>query len=191
MTAAGKWDNISVEDYLAAEEVADSKHEYVAGVVYAMAGAKNRHNRIATNATVALGSRLRGHPCDAFNSDTKVRIQTQIGTRFYYPDAMVVCDSNPEDDSFQDQPVTIVEVLSESPRRTDLGEKKDAYLTIPTLQSYLLLETDAPVAHFWQRDVDGAWQHQILDGAQTEIVLPEADLTVPLSDLYEGVEFSE
>ncbi|MDQ2696904.1 MAG: Uma2 family endonuclease [Pseudomonadota bacterium] len=40
---------ISEEDYLAAEARAAGKSEYMAGEVYAMAGASERHNRIALN----------------------------------------------------------------------------------------------------------------------------------------------
>ena len=71
--------------------------------------------------------------------------------RFYYPDAMVVCQSNPMTDAFQDQPVVIVEVLSEGTRRLDVGEKQDAYLTIPSLTHYILLEQDSPTAVVYQR----------------------------------------
>src|SRR5438045_1676410 len=114
MTAAKKLNLISVEDYLAGELVSPVKHEYLGGVVYAMAGARNVHNDIATNAIVALGSRLRGKKCRAFNSDAKVRIQLPRQVRFYYPDAGVVCRPNPGGDSHHDEPVVIVEVLSRS-----------------------------------------------------------------------------
>src|SRR5579862_9959104 len=110
MSAAKKLNLISVEDYLGGELVSSIKHEYVAGVVYAMAGARNAHNRIATNSLAALAGRLRGKRCEAFNSDTKVRIELPTHFRFYYPDAMVVCSPNPDDDSFQDEPAVLVEV---------------------------------------------------------------------------------
>jgi hypothetical protein len=53
MTAVKKLDLNSVEDYLAGELVSPIKHEYLGGYVYAKAGARNSHNRIATN-TVGL-----------------------------------------------------------------------------------------------------------------------------------------
>ena len=64
---------------------------------------------------------------------TKVRIQLPSQIRFYYPDVSVICRSNPPNDSFQDEPVLVVEVLSRKTRRIEEGEKKDAYLTIPSL----------------------------------------------------------
>lgn len=137
MSAALKWNLVSVEDYLAGELDSPIKHEYLGGAVYAMAGARNRHNRIATNTLVAIGVRLRGQPCQPCNSDTKIRVRLPTQTRFYYPDASVVCQPNSDDESFQDHPAVIAEVLSKKTRRIDEVEKKDAYLTIPSLGVYL------------------------------------------------------
>src|SRR5690349_7410149 len=138
MTAAKQIELIAVEDYLASELTSPVKHEYAGGYVYAMAGARNVHNTIAGAFFGALYARLRGRPSQPFNSDTKVRVRMPTHTRFYYPDGMVVCERNSGDDSFQDRPVVIAEVISEATRRTDEGEKRDAYLTIPTLSLYLL-----------------------------------------------------
>src|SRR5205809_3678683 len=101
MSAVKKLKLLSVEDYLAGELVSPVKHEYLGGVVYAMAGARNAHNLIASNTLVALGSRLRGLGCRPFNSDTKIRIRLPAQVRFYYPDASVICRPNPQTDSFE------------------------------------------------------------------------------------------
>src|SRR5262245_45890855 len=119
MTAAKKLDLISVDDYLAGELVSPIKHEYLGGFVYAMAGARNAHNIITGNTLAALHVRLRGRPCQPFNSDTKIRVRLPTQVRFYYPDVSVVCRPNPQDESFQDEPAVIVEVLSRKTRRLD------------------------------------------------------------------------
>jgi Uma2 family endonuclease len=107
MSVAQRRQPISAEEYLASEELSLIKHEYVDGSVYAMEDAAVLHNRIATRILTALGARLLGKPCEPFNSDTKVRIQTSGNVRFYYPDAQVVCESNPDDQSWQDRPVLV------------------------------------------------------------------------------------
>ena len=188
MTAAEHWGYVSIEDYLAAEEASEVKHEYFAGIVYAMAGGKVEHNLIATNVTSLLHAHLRGHPCQAFNSDMKVRVQASLGTRFYYPDGMVVCSSNRRDESHQDNPVVLIEVLSDSTRRTDEGEKKEAYMMIPSLRSYIMLDSDRPAAQVWQRDALGAWQRSLPAGPGAEIPLPEIEMTLRLEDIYEGLD---
>src|SRR5947199_4049682 len=101
MTAAKKWNLVSVTEYLAGELASPIKHEYLGGVVYAMAGARNAHNLIARNALGALHFRLRGQRCRPYNSDTKIRIRFPTHVRFYYPDVPVICDPNPPTDSFQ------------------------------------------------------------------------------------------
>src|SRR6266567_2592347 len=121
MSAAKKLNLISVEDYLAGELQSPIKHEYLGGVVYAMAGARNAHNLIASNTLGALFGRLRGRPCRLYNSDTKIRIRLPTHTRFYYPDVSVICRPNPPTDTFQDDPAVLVEVLSRSTRRIDEG----------------------------------------------------------------------
>src|SRR4051812_29962246 len=105
MTAAKQLDLLSVADYLAGELVSRVKHEYLAGVVYAMAGARNVHNRIATNLSGMFYTRLRRQPCQPYNSDTKIRVRLPTHVRFYYPDLSVVCRPNPPEDSFHDEPV--------------------------------------------------------------------------------------
>lgn len=189
MTAAEKLNLISIDDYLAGELVSPVKHEYLGGVVYAMAGARNRHNRIASNALVALGSRLRGRACGAFNSDTKIRVRLPTQVRFYYPDASVICRPNPEDDSFQDEPAVIAEVLSRTTRRIDEGEKKDAYLTIPSLDVYLLIEQDMPAIVAYRRTLTG-FVREVYAGLDAVVPLGEVEIVLPLAEVYEAVEFS-
>jgi Uma2 family endonuclease len=181
---------LSVEDYLAEEALSSVKHEYLGGVVYAMAGAVNLHNAIASNVLVALGAELRGKPCRPFNSDTKVRIQLPTHTRFYYPDAMIVCQLSPVEQQYQDAPAVLVEVCSESTRRTDEQEKKEAYLTIPSLRAYILLEQAQPLAVVWRRG-DRGFTRERYDGLQAEIDLPEIGTRLRLADVYESVKFDK
>lgn len=180
---------ISVDKYLADELASQIKHEYVGGIVYAMAGARNAHNVIASNVLVALGSRLRGKPCQPFNSDTKVRVRLPTQTRFYYPDASVVCRQNSPAESFQDTPALIVEVLSQKTRRTDSGEKLDAYLTISSLAVYLLVEQDEPAVVAYRR-TDQGFVREVYTQMSDVIPLSEIGSDLPLAEIYERVEFT-
>ncbi|MEO8497924.1 MAG: Uma2 family endonuclease [Planctomycetota bacterium] len=190
MSTASHHQPISVSDYLHGEQTATHKHEYVDGVVYAMVGATNAHNRIATNGTVTLGGQLRGKTCQVFNSDTKIRVRQARGTRFYYPDVSVVCRLNPASDTFQDAPVVIVEVISDSTRRTDEHEKREAYLSIHSLCVYILVEQSAAAAIVYRR-MDSGFEREMYLGLEAVIPLPEIECTLPLADLYENVEFPE
>jgi Uma2 family endonuclease len=188
MSAVPKWNLIAIDDYLAGELVSPIKHEYLAGVVYAMAGASNAHNLIASNALVALGSRLRGKRCRPYNSDTKIRLRLPHQVRFYYPDVSVICRPNAQSDSFQDEAAVIVEVLSHRTRRIDEGEKKDAYLTIPSLRAYLLVEQETANVVVFRRTEQG-FVRELHQGLEAVIPLSEIDIELPLSEVYDGVEF--
>lgn len=186
MSAAHQLRLVPIQEYLDAELDSPVKHEYVAGVLYAMSGGRNVHNQVATNTTAALWAGLRGQRCRAFNSDTKVRIKSGSQTRFYYPDAQVVCEANAPDEVFQDRPVVVVEVLSDSTRRIDMGEKLEAYLGLPSLAVYLLVETVVPAVVAFRR-IDQGFQREVWDGLDTVIPLPEVGMELRLSDLYDGV----
>jgi Uma2 family endonuclease len=189
MSTAPRLGLVSVEEYHASELISPVKHEYLGGVVYAMADGRNAHNLIASNAFVALGSRLRGRPCRPFNSDTKLRVRLPTHVRFYSPDASVICRPNPQTDSFQDEPAAVLEVRSRGTRRIDEGEKKDAYLTIPSLTLYVLLEQAAPAAVVFRRTEHG-FVREVYQGLDAVIPMSEIGLDLPLAEVYDGVDFA-
>lgn len=189
MTAGKPIELISVEDYLTGELTSQVRHEYSGGYVYAMAGAKNVHNTIATNWLGATHARLRGKPCQAFNSNVKGRVKFPSHTRFYYPEGMIVCDPNDPEDSYQDRPVAIAEVVSDSTRRIDENEKRDAYQSIPSLDVYLVIETDAPQVVVHRRTAAG-FVSELYEGLESTIPLAAVEGELPLAELYERVTFT-
>jgi Uma2 family endonuclease len=190
MTALKQPDFISIADYLAGEEISDVKHEYLGGTVHAMAGATNQHNTISLNCLAFLVLRLRGKRCQPFNSDTKVRIEFPDHTRFYYPDAMVVCEQNPGTDHFQNQPVVIIEVLSDSTRRADLVEKRDAYFTLPSLKVLIFVEPEISSVTLHRAKAEGGFAVEYHSGMDAIIPLPEIEAALPLAEIYERVAIS-
>src|SRR5437660_9009490 len=133
---------LSVAEYLAGERDSDVRHEYVDGQVYAMAGASDRHNRIALNIASRLNEHLVNDECEAFVSDMKIKVEEAL---YYYPDVVVTCDPPGGDAYFRTQPRLIVEVTSPSTERVDRYEKLHAYRRIESLQEYVLVSQDAPL----------------------------------------------
>lgn len=188
MSTVERLNQVSVEDYLAGELASRAKHEYLGGVVYAMVGGGNTHNLIASNTIVSVGGRLRGNPCRAYNSDTKIRIRLASQVRFYYPDTSVICRPNPRTDSYHDEPAVIFEVLSPTTRRIDQGEKNDAYLAIPSLMVYALVESElAKVVVYRRRGKD--FVPEVYEGLVAVLPLPEIGIELPLAEIYDAVEF--
>ena len=120
-------DLLSVEDYLAGETDSTVGHEFVNGMVYAMAGASERHTIVKLNVAGLLNTKV-DDDCRVFDGDMKLEITDDADQRFYYPDVFVACGS------------LVIEVLSPSTRRQDRYEKFDAYKRVPSLAEYLLIE---------------------------------------------------
>jgi Uma2 family endonuclease len=189
MSSAERPEFFSVEEYLAIEEQALTKSEYIEGWVRAMSGSTLRHNKIKGNCFVSLSNSLKGKPCEPFDSDTRVRIDREGKKCFYYPDVQVVCQSNELTSIFQDRPVMVIEVLSPSTRRYDLDEKLTAYLAVSSLQCYLILEQHQPVAIVMRR-TDGGFLREEMRGGEGIIDLPFLGCSLSMRDIYEGIEFT-
>ena len=181
--------SISVDEYLEGEAESVVKHEYVGGRVYAMVGGKYAHNLIAGNVLIELGAQLKGRPCRVLNSDSRVKVQSGSQSRFYYPDVSVICGDQIRDGLFQDCPSVIVEVMSPRTLRIDEGEKLEAYLSLPTLSTYILLEQSFVGAIVYQRNGDDFVRSVSFDAAES-IQLPTIDCHLPLASVYAEVSFS-
>jgi len=189
MTALPRTTAISIDDYLAGEEVADVRHEFIDGAVHAMAGGTLDHSAIAANAIVNLGSQLRGKACRPFTSDLKIRIDFPDHVRLYYPDAFVVCTPSGGDSRYERNPVVILEVLSDSTRRIDLTEKRDGYFHLPSLQVLILADSERGHVMVHRRRPDGGFATEEYVERGSIILLPEIEATMKLDALYEGVSF--
>ncbi len=121
-----------------------------------------------------------------WNSDTKVRVQTNGTTYLYYSDVSVVCDPNPDNDTFHDRPILVAEVLSPGTRRQDEGEKRMIYSHLPSMKLYLLLEQDECKVSVYRRVGDG-FDPKVYRGPDAVVPLPELAIELPLEPLYRAV----
>lgn len=175
---------ISVEEYLELEEDATVKHEYVAGEIYAFAGARARHNLIVSNISGRLWSAARGGPCHVYSSDMKLRAAENV---FYYPDVMVVCEPLEDDPVFETEPCLVVEVLSSNTGSTDRREKLLVYQSLPSVRTYLIVSQDRRRVERHFRGEDGLWRRaDLVDEGRFPVPCPpDAELT--LDEIYEGL----
>ena len=170
------------DDYLKGELESDVKHEYINGYVYAMAGAKEQHNRLTSTMSREFGIHLKGKPCDAYQSDFKVK----VGTKYFYPDVVVECDSEYDNEDYTEHPVIIVEVTSESTHKFDRTYKLDFYKTIPSLREYVIIEQYQTMVDVHKRS-DGGWscmKYTLGDSIHFESI----GLTLTVEEIYERVD---
>lgn len=70
-----------------------------------------------------------------------------------------------------------------------MGEKRDAYLTIPSLKVLLFVEPEQPLVILHRRNKpEGGFAIESHAGLDAVIPLPEIDAALPLAALYERVE---
>ena len=177
---------VTVEEYLKLEQDTEIRHEYVAGQVYAMAGASEAHNLIVGNIFALLRPHLRGSSCRTFVSDMKVKAKTQQVDLFYYPDLLVAGDPNDNKKYFKTSPNLIVEVLSDSTKTTDKREKRVNHQTIDSLQEYVLVSQNEIKVEVYRRDSNDNWTVETL-GKDDELSLNSVGLTLTMADIYEDV----
>jgi len=186
LAIANHW--ISRDEYLDGELVSEIRHEYVAGNVYAMSGGTLNHQRIAGNFSYLAKIQLAGKSCFPTGSDFKLHVPIGGGEEaFYYPDGMIICVPVPGKALFTDSPSVILEVLSPTTRRIDEVQKYRDYITIPSLGTYILAETDSPFLTLHRRDGAG-FRRDILSGPDAVLDLPEAGITIGLAELYRDVD---
>lgn len=175
------------EEYLAAERVAEQKHEYLAGVIYAMAGTTIDHGRIVQNICGQLGGQLRGKRCEVFSSEIKVRIRKDGAHFFYYPDVIVDCSNAAGDSLFAEEPRVIVEVLSPQTERIDREEKRRNYQALASLDSYVLVDQSRIAVTVYRRNNDD-WQMELLAAKEDVLTLPEIECALPMTAIYERTQ---
>lgn len=177
---------MSFDDYLATEEVSETKHEYDDGTLTAMAGAGDPHVTVTTNLVAAIRPHVRGTPCRVYSTDMKLR-PTQ--TKGYYPDVFVTCDDRDRANTLVKlYPTLVIEVLSDGTERRDRGVKWRAYRRCETLREYVLIAQDQQSVEVYHRDGD-VWVLQTY-GPDEYVDLASIDLRLPMAAIYEDVEWS-
>ncbi len=185
MQTAIKSDFVSVEEYLAAEEGSEVRHEYLGGLVYAMSGETRDHNLIVQNCGFALRQHLQGGPCQLFLSDIRVNFDLRQDQYFYYPDLVVTCDKRDTHPRFVQFPRLIIEVLSESTERIDKREKFFAYTSIASLEEYVLVAQAQREVTVFRRGEE--WKAVKFAGPNDKVVLRSVKLSLPLVEIYQGL----
>jgi Uma2 family endonuclease len=175
--------------YLEAECHASVRHEYVAGQIFAMAGGSKAHNIIALNLATRLRAHLRGWPCRTYMADMKVRLEKSQA--YYYPDVVVSCHAadtarnGPSD--YLTAPGLIVEVLSASTETIDRREKRLAYMQLPSLREYVLIDSQTRRIEIYRKNEQGEITLDI--PAEGEIFsLDSVSLTLAFADVYEDAD---
>jgi Uma2 family endonuclease len=177
-------------EYVERELRADVRSEWHGGEVFEMSGGTIDHSRIIRNIAGELRTLLRGKPCESFESN--LRLYVRNFERGFYPDAQVICGpveylSTDSTRTTVVNPTVVIEVLSPSTAGYERGEKLRAYLSVPTLKQYVLIESTTAYAEVLTRREDG-WLRTDAAGLEASLKLASIDVELKLAEIYLGVE---
>jgi len=176
---------ISPEDYLDIERDSPIRHEYRCGLVYAMAGGTDNHDRIAYNCLKLIDNHLGSSTdCRFYGSNVKVNYR---GNYYYYPDAFVTCDPRDRRDRYiKRYPKLIVEILSAGTEEFDAGDKFKDYQLLESLQEYGLVSQDSQRVEVWRRTAE-SWQSIVYE-AGDRVSFTSLGLEFAIDELYRGLD---
>jgi len=183
---------VSIEEYLEMEQSSIEKHEYYKGEIFDMSGAKMPHNTISKNLLGTLFTKLKGKKCQPYGSD--VRIHIESNTLFAYPDISIICDeviTRNNDDFNVLNPVVIIEILSQSTKNYDRGEKFKLYRDIPTLKEYILIDSESIHIETFRLNEKNHWELEEYNFVTEELYVKAINEKILIADIYEGVKIPE
>ena len=178
------------EDYLEFERESDSRHEFLDGEIYSMAGESLSHSRVCMNLAREIGNKLKGKSYEALSPNMKVR--TTTASLFSYPDLTIVCGEPQFHDRKKDvltNPKVIFEVLSPSTADYDRTTKFQRYrMGNETLTDYILVSQDYCFVEHFSKQADGNWIYQSLSELSDFLRITTIDCELSLEEIYDRVE---
>jgi Uma2 family endonuclease len=179
----------TVEEYLEIGVQSEEKLDYVNGyIVQSKIDINYTHSTISSNILISLHQALKEKPYKALGSDLLIKTKNS----FRFPDALVV-SKNPEFYNTTKttllNPTVLVEVVSPESSMRDYVEKRLEYFDIESLQHYIIIEQDAPVVFVYTKNTDDSLLLREYDLKKQIIPLPALNLSINITDIYDGVDF--
>lgn len=185
--AQHKYPIIDVEDYLILDKNSkNARYEYLDGELRMLAGGSPYHSAIIANLTVAIGRFLQDSSCWIYNSDVQLRLSE---TRYVHPDVTVSCDERDHEaeDAIQ-YPCLVIEVLSPGTEASDKIKKLAYYQESPTIQEYVMVDSQSIRIEGYHREDDG-WRFHTY-GPGSVVKLESLAIQFPISAIYRGMKLT-
>jgi Uma2 family endonuclease len=176
----------NADDYLAQERLSTQKHEFVDGIIYAMAGASESHILVSGNIFGELRTQFKGRACKVYANDLRVNISATGD--YVYPDVVALCGEA----CFSDKdnllnPTVIVEVLSESTEAYDRGLKFERYRSIESLHDYVQVAQNRCHVEHYQRQANNLWLLREIHELTDILDFPSIQAHITVAEIYDKV----
>ncbi len=182
---------LTLEDYLDFEREAETRHEFLDGEIFQMAGESLSHSRVCVNLSGEVRNKLKGKQCEALSPNMKVR--TSTASLFSYPDLTIVCGEPVFHDTKKDaliNPQVIFEVLSPSTAEYDRTTKFQKYrMGNETLTDYVLVSQDKIFVEHFTKQTDGNWLYRSYGEIGDVLVIGTIECDLDLREIYDRIEF--
>lgn len=173
----------TVEEYLALEAQSEVRHEFFYGNLFETPGTTFLHNQICMLLWIILKNQLSKEDYSVGTESVKIKIKDE--DIYLYPDVFVSKKvANPQHTIVINDPVLIIEVLSDSTRRYDSTDKFIQYRKIDSLEYYLLVEPEKQVVIFYEKAADGNWVAKTYIDDDEVVNLPKLSATMRIGDIY-------
>ncbi len=183
---------LTPEDYLIFERESDSRHDYIDGNIFEMAGESLSHSRICINLAREAGNKLKGKPCEALSPNMKVR--TSNASLFSYPDLTIVCGEPQFHDVKKDvltNPKVVFEVLSPSTAEYDRTTKFQRYrMGNETLTDYILISQDKCFVEQFTKQAENDWIYRSFAALEDNLKIESVECELSLREIYDRVELT-
>jgi Uma2 family endonuclease len=178
------------EEFLELEEKAEYKNEYRDGAIVPKTGGTTNHNKIAGNFYKKIPLNINEQDYEIYIGDVRLWISRY---RIYtYPDVMVI-KGNPVYEgtgtTTVTNPLLIVEVLSNSTKNYDGGDKFDFYSSLPEFQEYILIDQYRFYVKQFAKNQEGKWVLTEYEGEDSILVLESVEFQIGFQELYQRVDF--
>jgi Uma2 family endonuclease len=187
MPTARRLHHYTYADYVALERESSTKHEFLDGEIYAMAGGSEDHSALAAEVLRALGNAVGDRPCRVHTSDLRIYVES-VGLATF-PDGAVICGGLeqhlPSPKATALNPAVLVEVTSDSSEQYDFVDKLEHYRTIPTLREYVIVSHRERRITVHARDREGHWttRSAITSG---RVTVESLDAVLVVDEIYRG-----
>ncbi|MCR9124081.1 MAG: Uma2 family endonuclease [Phyllobacteriaceae bacterium] len=176
---------MSFDAYMAWGQRQERKYELVRGVPVMLPWVKLKHSRIVMALVQVIGPQLKGSDFELADAEFALRTG-EDSSRF--ADLLVIPAGLPGDTPHIEDAIVVIEVLSPSTQHNDFGPKREEYLALESLDTYLIFSADEPRVWQWTRNDDGGFDIEpiILEDRDTTIMLERLGVMIPLADIYAG-----
>lgn len=173
----------TVEEYVRHEWTAPARSEFINGQLFEMPGEKDINNEIAGRLLYILMSTLKTKGYHIYAFDIKVKIYGE--NKYYYPEVFVTKEPETEKNQYiKNEPILIVEVVSETSQVTDYVDKYIDYTKIPSLQYYLIVEPETTLITCYTKGENDEWHTTKHTKPSDEVKLASLEVVFQLKQVY-------